>query len=63
VTTLRHTALTAAGAGLAASQIAGVAQAPTGYDVAAELARHSAAANSALMQGDLRRYRALVTLD
>jgi ketosteroid isomerase-like protein len=67
--TSRHSTLAAAGAGLAASQIAGagVAAAPArgglaGDDIVAELARQSAAANAALMRGDLRRYQALVTL-
>jgi ketosteroid isomerase-like protein len=65
--TSRRSIMTAAGSGFAASQIAGAS--PVGAqagspaeDTAGELALQSEQANAALMRGDLRAYRDLLTI-
>jgi ketosteroid isomerase-like protein len=59
----RRSALTAVGAALASSQIAGAAgtAGQANGQTTAELVQRSAEAHGALMRGDLERYRALIT--
>jgi len=66
MSTSRRTILTAAGAGVALSQVVGrdapAAGAPSGDLAVEELVRESAEANAALMQGDIERYQELVRM-
>jgi len=66
MSTSRRTILTAAGAGVAPSQLVGrdapAAGASSGDLAVEELVRASAEANAALMQGDIERYQELVRM-
>jgi ketosteroid isomerase-like protein len=58
----RRSLLTAAGAALASSQAAAAGSRPDIDQAVAELQQRSVTANAALLRGDVKTYRALVTL-